>query len=220
MTFTTTLKLALENAKQSDLFREGYGRRADHHLQSPTTAFWPVLAKFSGLSGTTMDIVCDDGTLHTGVVNFGDSFGTNGVLIFDRANRKVYPLVAMLPVTVSADGGGQGDYDTTCDLTYTATWNGLTLVSGASPVHARVPNCKMLSGTHGWGHMSGTTFVLDVVDEVPETALVSGITDWRVDATSGEIQKKVTPMRVLSVGAESDWTKIDDTQESDYVPCS
>jgi hypothetical protein len=56
--------------------------------------------------------------------------------------------------------------------------------------------------------------------DVRAYSAVTAITAWQVDSTSGEIQKKTQAFYSPEVGAESAWTKIDDTQESDYVPCS
>ena len=56
--------------------------------------------------------------------------------------------------------------------------------------------------------------------DVRTYSAVTAITAWQVDSTSGEIQKKTQAFYSPEVGAESAWTKIDDTQESDYVPCS
>jgi hypothetical protein len=45
------------------------------------------------------------------------------------------------------------------------------------------------------------------------------VTDWREDTASGELQKKTQTIYSPEVGAESGWTKIDDTIPSLVTPC-
>jgi hypothetical protein len=49
---------------------------------------------------------------------------------------------------------------------------------------------------------------------------VTAITAWRVDSSSGEIQKKTQAFYAPEVGSESAWTKIDDTTESKPSSCT
>jgi hypothetical protein len=55
--------------------------------------------------------------------------------------------------------------------------------------------------------------------EVPNLTALSPLTDFRIDATSGEIQRKTRAVLVPATAAESAWTKIEDTEESAKVEC-
>jgi hypothetical protein len=48
---------------------------------------------------------------------------------------------------------------------------------------------------------------------------VTYMTDVRIDTVSGEFQKKTQTVKVPSAQAVSDWTKIEDTEESAKVEC-
>jgi hypothetical protein len=49
---------------------------------------------------------------------------------------------------------------------------------------------------------------------------VTYMTDVRIDTVSGEFQKKTQTVKVPSAQAVSDWTKIEDTEESKAIECT
>lgn len=171
------LKVGLELAGQSDIRRDGFGRRTEHFPDMEIPSSWAELSKISGisgtqgLSGTQYGVVTANGVFHQEITDVKEGLVDGGYCLFDPYLRRIYtvgPARGVFPVTVSADGGSQGSDTETCSLTYTATFSGVTLGSNLSPQWARMSGVKMLSGTHGHGYMSGTSFVLDNVDEVPE----------------------------------------------------
>lgn len=205
-------RIGLEQAGQSDIRREGFGRRVEHapDFQVPDT--WAELAKISGisgvqgLSGTQYDVLTANGVLHQDVTDVIDGIAVGGYCLFEPYARKLYrlgPARGMFPVDVVADGGSQGNASATCSLTYTASYSGTQIGTSLSPQWARISGCKMLSGTHGFGHMIGTLFVLDCVDEVPETKLISGIGGLRISGVNFEGEFR--DVRVLDA-SESYWS--------------
>ena len=48
---------------------------------------------------------------------------------------------------------------------------------------------------------------------------IDAITAWRIDSTSGEVQIKTRKVYVSKADAESGWTKVDDTEESQKISC-
>ncbi|MCX7887422.1 MAG: hypothetical protein N3B01_09260, partial [Verrucomicrobiae bacterium] len=55
-----------------------------------------------------------------------------------------------IPVMLQQDGGQQGDEDTDCSFTYTASsFNGKTILTAASPINYRIPKCQYQPATYG-----------------------------------------------------------------------
>ena len=123
-------------------------------------------------------------------------------------------------VDLTQTGGSAGSATTTCSFTYTVALDSVNLGTSVAVSGARIPNCEMTAGTLGIACFKAGALVLLWADEVPITQTATILTDWRVDGTTGEVQKKTRTIVVLDAGTESDWTKIDDTEESQATPCT
>ena len=123
-------------------------------------------------------------------------------------------------VDLTQTGGSAGSATTTCSFTYTVALDSVNLGTSVAVSGARIPNCEMTAGTLGIACFKAGELVLLWAAEVPVTKTVEVITAWQVDLTSGEVQKKTRSIVVLDAGTESDWTRIEDTEESKAIECT
>jgi len=137
-----------------------------------------------------------------------------------------YSRRVFIPVTVTKTGGSDGTASTRASWTYTITsLNGTQLATAVAVVKTR-PLGPMHYGDEIADPAYGQAFINASGDwklwdagEVPNLTALSPLTDFRIDATSGEIQRKTRALLVPATAAESDWTKIEDTEESAKVEC-
>jgi hypothetical protein len=136
-------------------------------------------------------------------------------------------IARFYPVVVIKTGGSDGDATTRASWTYTIKdLDGTELATAVAVVKTR-PLGPMLYGDEIASPAYGQAFITaagawklwDAGEAIKLTAL-SPLTDWRLDATTGEIQKKTRATLVSVTAAESGWTKIDDTTESKPSSCT
>ena len=136
-------------------------------------------------------------------------------------------LARFYPVTVTKTGGSDGTASTRASWTYTITSiDGVELATAVAVVKTRP-----LGPMHYGDEIADPAYGLAFIDasgawqlwdagEVPNLTALSPLTAWQVDATSGEIQTKSRPILVPATGNETDWTKLDDTTESQTIECT
>jgi len=133
----------------------------------------------------------------------------------------------LFPVIIAKDGGSDGGSSTRATWTYTvdnidgdelATAVAVAKPRPLGPLHYGDEIASPAYGT-AFYNSAGTLLLWDA-GEVPNLTALSPITAWQVDATSGEIQTKSRPILVPATGNETDWTKLDDTEESKAIECT
>jgi hypothetical protein len=133
----------------------------------------------------------------------------------------------VFPVLIAKDGGADGTSSTRATWVYTVkNIDGTELATSVPVVKARPLGTihygnEIASPAYGQAfYNSAGTLLLWDAGEIPALTALAPITDFRVDVTSGEIQKKTHPILAPATADQTDWTKIEDTVPSKEVSCT